>query len=276
VNDTPLAVGCQAGGQEVYGSCHADAVGLGVPLTLANGVQSGENGWRRTARFLVRGYRGLAVGVKKGYRFRWFVLTESDEAIEAGIVFGHEFHRFVRWLRYWCPDVQYLVVEHRQGDKQRRNWHVITYGSDKLPVLAIRAYWQKHFLSSVRGMSEIRNPESAVRYCCKYLGSAGYVRSWSSQGWVFPGWVGWSKWYRKNFSPTGEYPSAEAIAHLSLMSPDEREAVTLQSLMRAGRRGGGLPARLVRPECSVSGEAAVGELVRPDLWSVLERSCQDP
>ena len=205
-----------------------------APLYLSNGEESEEHRRRRVGRFLVRGYRGLAVGMAKKFRFRWFVLTESDEAVKAGIEFGKEFHKFIVWLRYWCPDFEYLVVEHRQGDKQRRNWHIITYGSDKLPVLAMRSYWMAHFKSTVTGMAEIRSPEKAVRYCCRYVGSEGYVRSWSSQGWVFRGWIGWSKWYKKRFG-RGRYPSAEGVVALSLMSPDEREEVALQSLMRSER-----------------------------------------
>jgi len=182
---------------------------------------------------MIRAFRGVDCGLAKGFRFRWFVLTESPEAIRTGIDFGVEFHRFLVWLRYWCPDFQYIVVEHRQGDKQRRNWHVLSYGSDKLPVLAMRDYWLKHFKSTVTGMAEVRDTERAVLYLASYLGSGKkFVRSWQSQGWVFRGWIGWSKWYRRRFSRNLEYPSPRALVSLSLMSAAEREDVALMSLMK--------------------------------------------
>jgi len=212
--------------------CQGDASEHSL-FTSLSGCESQENKRRKVSRFMVRCYRGVACGKAKLFRFRWFVLTESDEAIKLGIDFGTEFNKFVVWLRYRCRDFQYVVVEHRQGDKQRRNWHILSYGSDRLPVLAMREYWLRHFKSTVTGMAEVRDIDKAVRYLAGYLGSGDkFVRSWSSQGWVFRGWLGWSKWYRKNFSPH-EYPSAESITSLSLMSPAEREGIVLVPLMTA-------------------------------------------
>lgn len=195
-----------------------------ISFTCPNGCESASNAVanRKRGRFLLRCFRGIACGLAKGSRIRWFVFTESDTAKESGKDFGREFHRFVTWLRkVHCPDFEYIVVEHRQGDKQRRNWHVICYGSDKLPVLAIRKYWLKHFMSTVTGMAEIKAVHKAVMYVAGYLSSGEkFVRSWCSQGWVFPGWLGWSKWYCNLFS---EYPSLEYVTKLSLMFIEQRE-----------------------------------------------------
>jgi hypothetical protein len=189
-------------------------------LYLSIGVKNGEFLKHRVGRFKVRAFRGVACGLAKGYRFRWFVLTESDEAISARIDFDAEFHRFIRWLRYWCPDFQYIVVEHRQGDKQRRNWHVLSYGSDRLPVLAMRAYWLEHFKSTVTGMAEVRDVGRGIGYLCRYVGdSEKFVRSWQSHGWVYSGWVRDSVLHRRMW---GEYPPERVVTALSLMSPDER------------------------------------------------------
>ena len=189
------------------------------PLLVPYSVKSQENNYHKRKRFLVRAFSGVMCGVNKGYRFRWFVLTESDLAIEQGIDFGKEFNKFIVWLRYWCPDFAYVVVEHRQGDKRRRNWHILSYGSDKLPVLKIRQYWLKHFKSTVTGMAEVKDIRKSVYYLCKYLRGEGFVRSWCSQNWVFKGWLGVSKRYKAQY---GHYPYGITIEKLSAMSKLER------------------------------------------------------
>jgi len=181
---------------------------------------------------VVRAFRGVSCGLSKGYRFRWFVLTESDEAISVSIPFGREFHLFVTWLRkVHCPDFQYICVEHCQGDKLRRNWHILSYGSDKLPVLAMRAYWRSHYLSTVTGMEEVKDIGKAVKYLAGYLSSGDkFVRSFQSQGWVFCGWVRASKSYRRSYSV---YPLSLDLTTLALMS-SSRRACELDWLLNTG------------------------------------------
>jgi hypothetical protein len=196
-----------------------DAVSVWLKsLYLSNSSQSGENYNKRAGRFLVRGFRGVSVGLAKGYRFRWFVLTESNEAITAGLDFGKQFHKFVRWLRYYCGDFQYVVVEHK---KPRRHWHLITYGSDKLPCEQIRDYWRKHYLSTVTGMAEIRSIEKAMYYVCGYLKKGGKLaRAWCSYNWVFHGWLGFSREYASIY---GDYPSSEVLVELALADKARRK-----------------------------------------------------
>jgi hypothetical protein len=173
--------------------------------------------------FCLKAFNGVSCGQAKGYRFRWFTLTESDEAIDSKKQFGKEFHGFIRWLRYYCPDFQYLVVEHRQGDLKRRNWHIVSYGSDKLPVAEMREYWIKHFKSTLTGMSEIRNIRKAILYLAGYLSDKEkFIRSYNSQGWVYPAWVGVSKTSKKEW---GIYPTRDNNIDLSMMTPEQREQV---------------------------------------------------
>jgi len=205
------------------------------PLLVIHGVQSAtfeEIFSRKRRRFYVRSFRGAMCGIGKGYRFRWFVLTESDAALESRIDFGVEFHRFTTWLRkVHCQDFQYEVVEHRQGivskvtKQRRRNWHILSYGSDRLPVKDIREYWLSHFKSTVTGMAEVREIDKAIYYLSKYLsGNESFIRSWTSHGWVYRGWIGDSRKFKGRF---GEYPDEEIIRKLSLMSPGEREYARL-------------------------------------------------
>ena len=156
----------------------------------------------------------------KSMRFRWFVLTESDEAIADRMEFDHEFNKFVVWLRYWCPDFQYMVVEHCPKGV-RRDRHVISYGSDKLPVAKMRAWWLAHYKSTITGMAEIRNIRNAIYYLCGYLSQdEKYVRSWCSSGWVYRGWIKDSKLYK---SVNGRYPRESDLVELALQSKSERD-----------------------------------------------------
>ena len=182
--------------------------------------------YHRRARWVVRCHRGVAVGLARGFRFRWFVLTESDEAIALGLEFGREFHRFLVWLRYSCSDFQYTIVEHRQGKpskvsgSQRRNWHVLSYGSDRLPIGKIERYWQSHFKSKVTGMAEVKDIRKAVNYLGGYLsGESKFVRAWSSKGWVFDGWLSVSREWKRQY---GVYPEEDGLVALALLSPAER------------------------------------------------------
>jgi hypothetical protein len=188
-------------------------------LLVPNGCKSGTNENaclnRKKARFMVRAFKGVECGLAKNCRFRWFVLTESDEAIDSRKKFGREFHNFIRWLRKVHKiDLQYIVVEHRQGDKKRSNYHVLTYGSDKLPLRVMREYWESHYLSHVTGMAEIVDIRKSVKYLCAYVSDGDkFVRSFNSQGWIFRGWQGFSKKYKAEY---GRYPDNELMAVFSL------------------------------------------------------------
>lgn len=201
------------------------------PLLVLYGFKSQEYYERKQRRFLLRAYRGVECGLERGYRFRWFVLTESNEAIDSGLDFGVEFNRFIVWLRYRCPDFQYIVVEHRQGDMKRRNWHVLSYGSDRLPVLQMRDYWRSHYKSTVTGMAEVIDIKKSVLYMAGYLSSRDkFVRSWSSQGWVFRGWLGWSRDYKRIY---GDYVPRSRLTTLALMSSLQRSG-SLEWLTETG------------------------------------------
>jgi hypothetical protein len=204
------------------------------PFTCLNSVKSAENITQenikqfRVNRFLLRGFRGVECGFKKGYRFRWWVFTESDEARKLGLNFGKELHKFITWIRYLCPDLQYIVVQH---SLPRRHWHILSYGSDKLPVLDMRQYWLAHYKSTISGMAEIHDIQKAIYYVAGYLSTKEkFARSWSSQGWVFRGWLGFSKAYRKQY---GSYPEAELIVKLSLL-PKQKRSFELDWLLNTG------------------------------------------
>ena len=80
----------------------------------------------RGRRFRQRFYTGFDAHVAE--IARWFVLTESDEAIARGLDIIQKFNELVRYLRRHYGAFEYCCVRHRQGDKKRINLHVVYFG----------------------------------------------------------------------------------------------------------------------------------------------------
>jgi hypothetical protein len=74
---------------------------------------------------------------------------------------------------------------------------------------------------------------AAAGYMGKYLHMQSYhVRKYiMSAGWVFPGWVSWSKWYRRNYGiyPDQKYPGV--LVKLARMSKRARDEIIMPELM---------------------------------------------
>lgn len=184
-------------------------------------------------RYMFRAYTGVECGLSKNHRFRSFILSESNEIIDSGDDFGKAFHLFMTWLRYTCKDFQYIAVEHRQGDKWRRNWHVLSYGSDKLPMKKMDYHWQKVYGSWMETIKEVKDFGDNIMYSAGYLKSSGkgdkFERAWCSHGWIFPGWFQWSKRCHKRW---GTHPPAEKLVKLSNMAKLPREELMADVLLR--------------------------------------------
>lgn len=180
---------------------------------------------RKTARFFVKARVGILVGIAKGKRFRWWVLTESNESIETGMSFAHSWSMMRKWLARLDDSLEFCLVEHIQGDKKRKNRHVLTYGDNKLPVNKMRDYWQGHFLSTVTGLAEVKNPFKSASYLAGYLGGEDkFVKARFSQNWVFPYWWEFGRFYKKEM---GIYVPDEELVRLSLITFEERRETNL-------------------------------------------------
>jgi hypothetical protein len=174
--------------------------------------------------FVLKAYNGVACGKAKKSKFRWFTLTESNEAISKCISFGIIWHAFVKYIRYYCPDFQYIVVEHRQGDKQRLNRHVLCYGTDKLPWSDMRKYWASHYKSWAMNCQVIDDIDKSIAYLSGYLSKDDkFVRSFCSQGWVYPAWLGIGQTAKREF---GRYPTKAETVAIALLSPEARDTVS--------------------------------------------------
>jgi hypothetical protein len=171
----------------------------------------------RGRRFRQRFYTGF--DAHSGEIARWFVLTESDEAIAKGLDVIQKFNELVRYLRRHYGSFEYCCVRHRQGDKKRINLHVVYFGS-YIPQQVIENWWWKNYASHRSKMGKVYNVKSQARYLSKYLSGEDFERYYFSKGWVFPCWIGFSQWFKKEFSI---YPPKEILINLGRMSKAERK-----------------------------------------------------
>ena len=178
----------------------------------------------RARRFRQRFYTGF--DVHDGETARWFVLTESDEAIAKGLDVIQKFNELVRYLRRRYGSFEYCCVRHRQGDMRRINLHVVYFGP-YIPQQVIEDWWWKNYASHRSKMGVVKNVERQAWYLSKYLSKEDFERYYFSGGWVFPGWIGFSQWFKKEF---GVYPPREMLINLAKISRAERGEDTLVGL----------------------------------------------
>jgi hypothetical protein len=69
-------------------------------------------------------------------------------------------------------------------------------------------------------MGVVKNTERQAWYLSKYLSKTDFERYYFSGGWVFPGWIGFSQWIKKEF---GVYPPREMLVNLGRMGKAERK-----------------------------------------------------
>jgi hypothetical protein len=72
-------------------------------------------------------------------------------------------------------------------------------------------------------MGRVYNVKRQAWYLSKYLSGEDFERYYFSKGWVFPGWISFSQWFRKEF---GDYPPREMLVELTKTSKVEREEHT--------------------------------------------------
>jgi len=171
----------------------------------------------RARRFRQRFYTGF--DVHEGEIARWFVLTESDEAIEKGLDLIQKFNELVRYLRRHYGSFEYCCVRHRQGNKRRINLHVVYFGRF-IPQEVIEGWWWKNYSSHRSKMGKVYNVKRQAWYLSKYLSGDDFERYHFSTGWVFWGWIGFSQWMKKEF---GCYPPREMLVELAKMDKGGRK-----------------------------------------------------
>jgi len=81
---------------------------------------------------------------------------------------------------------------------------------------------------------EVDHVAGGVRYVDSYLNTQSYHarRYTMSAGWVFPGWVSWSRWFKRNYGvyPDQKYPGI--LVKLARMPKSVRDKIILPELMK--------------------------------------------
>jgi hypothetical protein len=83
-------------------------------------------------------------------------------------------------------------------------------------------------------LAEVDDVAGAALYMGGYLNMQSYhVRKYiMSAGWVFPGWVSWSRWFKRNY---GVYPDQKhpgILAKLARMPKSVRDKIIPPELMK--------------------------------------------
>jgi hypothetical protein len=185
---------------------------------------------RRGARFWHR----LFTGAEAADRLRFLILNSSDESIVLGIDILESFSKLVKRIRRKYGDFEYFgVVACDEDEPLREHIHVICKGKF-MPQVELEDMWIDVHRSIKPYIEAVDDVRAAARYIGKYLHMQSYhVRRYiMSAGWVFPGWVRWSRWFKANFGvyPAQKYPGI--LGKLGCMPKSIRDEVVFPELMK--------------------------------------------
>jgi len=178
---------------------------------------------RRRARFWHRFF----TGAETADRLRFLTINSSDESIVLGIDILKSFSKMVKRMRRKYGVFEYFgVVACDENEPLREHIHVTCKGvfmpQRELEDMLIDVHRSiKPYIEAVDDVA------GAAGYMGKYLHMQSYrVRKYiMSAGWVFPGWVSWSKRFRRKHGvyPDEMYPGI--LAKLARMSKRERDEI---------------------------------------------------
>jgi len=185
---------------------------------------------RKRARFWHRFY----TGAESADRLRFLTLNSSDESIVLGIDVLKSFSKLVKRMRRKYGVFEYFgVVACDESEPLREHIHVICKGVF-MPQRELEDMWIGVHRSIKPYIEAVDDVAGAAGYLGKYLHMQSYhVRKYiMSAGWVFPGWVSWSRWYRRNYGvyPDQKYPGI--LVKLARMSKSERDRIILPELAK--------------------------------------------
>jgi len=78
----------------------------------------------------------------------------------------------------------------------------------------------------------VNKAHGGARYLAKYLSKEVLNRYWASYDWVFRGWVGWSKKFKRAL---GYFPSKLLLQSLARLEKEKRRLVMDFLELQAGR-----------------------------------------
>jgi len=184
---------------------------------------------RRRARFWQR----LFTGAESANRLRFLTLNSSDESIVLGIDILKSFSKLVKRIRRKYGEFEYFgVVACDEDEPLREHIHIICKGKF-MPQLELEDMWIGVHRSIKPYIEAVDDVDAAARYIGSYLNMQSYrVRKYiMSAGWVFTGWVSWSRWFKRNYGvyPDQKYPGV--LVKLARMSKKVRNEIILPELM---------------------------------------------
>ena len=177
---------------------------------------------RRKGRFWQR----LFAGAESADRLRFLTLNSSDESIVLGLDIRESLSKLVKRIRRKYGKFEYFgVVAYDENEPLREHIHVICKG-EFMPQRELEDMWIDIHRSIKPYIESVDDVAAAARYMGGYLNMQSYhVRKYiMSAGWVFPGWVSWSKRFRRKNEvyPDEMYPGILAkFAHMSKSERDE-------------------------------------------------------
>ena len=185
---------------------------------------------RRRARLWHR----LFTGAEAADKLRFLTLNSSDESIVLGIDIMKSFRKLVKRMKRKYGEFEYFgVVACDKNEPLREHIHVIRKGKFMLQR-ELEDMWIDVHRSIKPYIEAVDDVGSAARYIGNYLNnqSCRVKKYIMSAGWVFKGWVAWSKWFKQNYGvyPDQMYPGI--LAKLSRMSKSERDEITIPELMK--------------------------------------------
>jgi len=185
---------------------------------------------RRRARFWQRFF----TGAESADRLRFLTLNSSDESVVLGINVLKSFSKLVKRMRRKYGVFEYFgVVVCDENEPLREHVHVICKGVF-MPQREIEDMWIGVHRSIKPYIEKVDDVSGAAGYIGKYLHMQSYhVRKYiMSAGWVFPGWVSWSKWFKRHYGvyPDQKYPGI--LVKLARMSKSVRDQIILPELMK--------------------------------------------
>ena len=176
-------------------------------------------------RSIARSWHRLFTGAKTGDRLRFLTINSSDESIVLGLDILKSFSKLVKRIRRKYGKFEYFgVVTYDKNEPLRGHIHVICKG-EFMPQRELEDMWIDIHRSIKPYIEAVSDVDAAARYIGNYMNTQSYrVKKYiMSAGWVFPGWIGFSKWFKMEF---GNYPTREMMIELSRMSKAERKEYT--------------------------------------------------
>lgn len=185
---------------------------------------------RRKGRFWHR----LFTGAEAADGLRFLTLNSSDESIVLGIDILESFRKLVKRIRRRYPEFEYFgVVARDETEPLREHIHVLCKGRF-MPQRELEDMWIGVHRSIKPYIEAVDDVGAAPRYMGNYLNNQSYrdKKYIMSAGWVFKGWIAWSRWFKKHYGvyPDQMYPGI--LARLSRLSKVERDEIIMPELMK--------------------------------------------